>query len=234
MSLRGSNVQGETQSGTPAGTPEELRKAGLSPGNIASCAPCADSPDAKAGVRGCPCSERCRFDQTINGGFKYVGGPRNIGFSLETHEGNVVEGEASCFFFTQTLQDRMDHGNAQRLQGKVGERIAIIAQEGEKIIKQYEVNRNYLTGKPPDWHVDEFEVEVSRFLRPGEQRKLNYNQRMRKRQAERDKLNPALATGPPERIVAGRGAAMKPFVDDAPATAEPIATAEPEPVKAKR
>lgn len=218
MGIRGSNVQGSLQSSTPAGMPDELRKVGISPGEIASCAPSPDSPDHRSGVRGCPCSENCRFDQTINGGFKYQGGPRNIGYSLETHEGNVVENEVSCFFFTQTLQDRMDHGNAQRLKGKSGERIAIIAQEGEMIVKQYEVNVNYGTNLPPKWEIQEHEVAVSRFPRPGEERKLSYNQRMRQRQAERDKQNPALAIGPPERIKVGEGKGMEPLPSDEEST----------------
>lgn len=212
--------------GNPVGPLDDVRKHGFDPRNVASCAP--PSP----GVRGCPVWQACRFHIRKNGGFKGEG-PRNVGYFLET-AGRRKEDEISCFRFTSSLQGRMDFGAINRQNGLDGERIAIIAQEGEIIHRKVTLRTN--PEAPPEFaqfKAQIIEAPVGRFPRLGETPASTYDQMLAERQRAREQGDPDLETGPPERLTtldesdSWEAPAGDPPLDGPIATATPVS----EPVK---
>lgn len=120
----------------PIGTTEEVREAGFDIINVASCA-----KDKKGVVRGCPVFDACRFHHPKLGGFKGQG-PKNVGYQLVTDDGGAKGDFMPCFAYTQVLQGRADHGAEQRRQGKRGDAIRIVAQEGEHVTSRYQMPLN--------------------------------------------------------------------------------------------
>lgn len=111
------------------------------------------NPDVPASVyrseRGacakCALYENCLFHLTRMGGFKGQGrhniGVRIITDKVEGHNGK--EDICSCVTFVEgSYQDRMLSGNEFRMRGKDGERISVIAQEGETIDQRFDVGFN--------------------------------------------------------------------------------------------
>jgi hypothetical protein len=85
----------------------------------------------------CPVRKECVFDRPRYGGFKGPGQrARNVGYRIIT---DAVEGHSSnesfmaCFRFMETLWERLRKGRERREDGKDGEIIDIIAQEGETV-----------------------------------------------------------------------------------------------------
>jgi hypothetical protein len=124
----------------PIGTPEELRDAGYDVKDIASCA------EVERGkVRGCPMAEQCAFDRPGSGGFKFKSGPHYIGFRIiDPADGTAMQDVTMCHNYVLTLQKRADAGAAQRRvsNGRRGEIIRVIAQEGEEIVTAFNVPVN--------------------------------------------------------------------------------------------
>jgi len=98
----------------------------------------------------CPLVTKCLFDQKRLGGFKRPGERAHyIGYRLITDktERNAVsvgakEDFCTCFNFVEVLQDRMLAGQALRAEGKDGEIVAVIAQEGGMIRQRHRVGYN--------------------------------------------------------------------------------------------
>lgn len=84
------------------------------------------------------------FDQPRYGGFKgdrphYIG-YRLITDAVENH--SAKEDYCTCHNFVEVFRDRMITGMTQRLQGKDGELVKIIKQEGETIERRVRVGFN--------------------------------------------------------------------------------------------
>lgn len=91
----------------------------------------------RGGCHACPVYTNCLFHRADMGGFKGQG-PHNIGYRLIT---DISEGESakedfmSCENFVNVLQDRMLTGDEERMRGRPGEFVSVVAQEGE-IVRQ--------------------------------------------------------------------------------------------------
>ena len=123
----------------PVGTKAEVEAAGMDPARTTCC-----HVHKLGEVQGCPMAGDCHFDRPRLGGFKFVRGPRNIGYRaitgdrLVTGEPVVKEDWCSCYTWVRTLQSRADFGDEQRRKNKPGELISVIAQEGEEIVTKIE------------------------------------------------------------------------------------------------
>lgn len=190
----------------PVGTLEEVRRAGLDPNQVASCAPSADSPNRIQGVRGCPVYDECIFGQKrYNGGkwSKGVDGPHYVGYRLQTHEGDIKEDDCTCFTFIKTLKRRMLVGLAERSEGRRGELIRITAQEGEMIRTRQQVRVDPKDRGPnPEWKWDMALRPVHTFPRPDKNPQLTYEQQLlaaeRDAQKREDDYIEAFTPGPLE------------------------------------
>lgn len=219
----------------PLGTPDELRKEGLSLTLVGSCAP----PDKMTRTLGCQYYEQCIFRYRKNGGFRDAG-PKNIGYFHQTHEGTQIENEGSCHFFMARLYDRQWAGERDRRDGLNGEIIEIIAQEGETIHKRVIVNVNappYVEkAGPPEYKKTTITGPVKRFLRPGEREAIDYDtlvsDRRRLRVAQDDeraegapvhRVQPAKAAAEPEPIVVNLDEVVAEPVAEAAPVAAPVA-----------
>lgn len=181
----------------PMGTLDELRKEGIDPATVGSCSP------QHTGVSGCPYYESCIFRFTRNGGFRDHG-PRNIGYFHQTHEERRVENFASCHLFMSRMRDRQQAGERDQQDGKKGEIIEIIAQEGEVIHTQVVVNINEGTTLPARYEKQTKTIPVPHFPRPGERQVIAYdtqvNDRRRLREMQRAEMATGLPIEPPRRI----------------------------------
>ena len=111
----------------PIGTTKEVIADGYDPKKVASC--CEGS---MGGTRGCPVWESCIFARRQNGGFKGQG-PKYVGVLVYPDEGPPNELIMPCFSAVMTLRTRMLAGNRERDEGRKGEVIRVIKQEGEEI-----------------------------------------------------------------------------------------------------
>lgn len=179
---------------SPAGTLDEIRKAGLDPRVVGCC-----HPKVGNGIAGCAYYERCIFRFRKNGGFRDQG-PKNVGYFLRTHEGNQKEDENSCHWFMSRLDDRRFAGERDRREGLQGEIIEVVAQEGEVIHKQMVVNVNEGTGKPADYRKKSFAVKVSEFPRPGSVQSIAYDTLLEDRRRLREAQDESLLEGPAHRV----------------------------------
>jgi len=201
---------------SPIGTLDELRKQGINPALVGSCA------RPSAGVRGCQHHENCIFRFRRFGGFRDdPGGARNIGYFLQTHEGNKKEAVASCHFFMQRLYDRMRAGERDRQDGKNGEIIQVIAQEGEIIHRQMTVNVNEgkLPVQPAKYEKKTFTGPVPAFPRPGQRPAVHYDTLLDDRRRAREAQETDLQVGQINRIAPDE--VVQPVVFDDVASAEP-------------
>jgi hypothetical protein len=105
----------------PVGTPEALEKQGLNPRMVGSCSLRAP------GNSGCDMAEDCIFGLKENGGFKGKVAPSNVGYFLQVQEGPFKEDFCSCFHYMRHIHSR------EQQQKKTGEKIYLVAQEGEPI-----------------------------------------------------------------------------------------------------
>lgn len=146
----------------PHGTVDELRREGLDPEKVSSCAP--KSP----GVRGCNHWADCPFHLTRLGGFKGQG-PHYVAYYLKTHEGDEKEDVSSCYLFTKTLLARMRASVAFADRGLPHEKIRIIAQEGGKYLKTTDEAMDKNNNKTGDLRrkITRAMAEVPEFPRPG-------------------------------------------------------------------
>lgn len=163
----------------PIGTLEELVAEGLDPEAIASCAP------SRPGItRGCPLWKACRFNLPRMGGFKGKG-PKYVGYSLTTHEGDRKQDSMTCHSFVRTMQSRMDAGVVAKQQGRPYEIIRIVAQEGQMI--RTRVGKKS-TDKNEDGSYKYFyevkEVPVPFHPRPADDERLNYDQELQAQDRE--------------------------------------------------
>jgi hypothetical protein len=178
----------------------------MNPVDTASCSP-SNQPNS---FRGCPVWTECRFDHKKFGGFKGEG-PRNVGYFIQTHEGNKKEDFCSCYSFVSSLQARMDSGISQRQAGRNGEIIRIVAQEGEKITTRIQVpvdERDKNDKREYQYKVKS--VTVPAFQRPAQNERLTYDQELAARQADREKRDREIEDAMydnPERIDSSKGAA---------------------------
>ena len=173
----------------PQGTPDELRRAGLNPEQIASCAP------SGPGVRGCPLEKECPFQLAKYGGFKYQG-PKYVGFYQMTSEGNQREDFMLCHAFVRTMLARMREGNRAREEGRAHETIRVIAQEGDTVRQRVAVPVN------PDDHtinaryaVKTFRVQVPEWPRPGDRSQVSYDQELWQDEQRRRGEDPEFSMG---------------------------------------
>ena len=151
----------------PIGTLQEIQAQGLDPREWASCA--AHVPGS---IRGCALYEECEFNLRKNGAFKGVSGPHIIGYRLVTDrvEGNNGK-EDTCTFMTyvEALQARARAGRFLRDQGQDGERIHVVAQEGEEVLRHEWVQSKWdARGECIAWEQKRYKMKVPKFLRPGE------------------------------------------------------------------
>jgi hypothetical protein len=128
----------------PIGTLEEIKAAGLNPEKVCSCSPTIKG----SGIRSCAMEGACKFDRPRYGGFKFTRGPCNIGFevitgdTLPSGEAVIQQGACPCYVWVSRFQKRAEFGAAQRADGKPGEIITIIGQEGDEIEMQIEMPIN--------------------------------------------------------------------------------------------
>jgi hypothetical protein len=183
----------------PIGTVEELKRLNLSLGANGSCAPSAGLPGHQPGVRGCPVYDRCPFHLKKLGGFKDHG-PRNVGYYLRTHEGHAKEDFTPCYHFVATLVERMRAGQRDRENGKNGEIIEVIAQEGRedqkimtKVWSPVDESNKALTAP---YKMIRALVVVPKFPRPGEAGSdLSYDMELEQRRLKREAKDRDLETG---------------------------------------
>ena len=202
------NVSALSQMGItndPIGTKDEVLAIGMDIAETACCAP------RQRGIqRGCALWNQCRFHQPKMGGFKGQGGPRYIGYRMITDEGTANENDVKCHVWVRSIQARADHGANMIRQGKNGERINIVAQEGEEIITRIAVPVN-ARGQIVSVSQDQFDLleahghkvnrdernttydfvniklkhKVARHPRPGELSGVSYEQELMQREKER-------------------------------------------------
>lgn len=155
----------------PMGTPDELRKVGVDPGMVGSCA----QPNPQTGVRGCPLWASCPFHLQKYGGFKGQG-PKNVGYYIKTHEGRQAENFMTCHNFVRVLLARMRSGRQQAEEGKSNaEIVRIIAQEGGMVRQRgsFAVDPEDRRPNAP-WAMKTVAREVPKFPRPGERKGVSY------------------------------------------------------------
>lgn len=210
----------------PIGTLEEVKSAGLNPEKVCSCT----APVKNSGIRACPLAGACRFDRPRYGGFKYTTGPQNIGWEtitgdmLPTGEPVVQQSWGPCYYWVKNLQKRAEFGLRQRMDGKPGEIVTIVARQGGKVVSRLQmpinVNGEVINqtremfqtledqGTPinrddrrpaHDYIMVEVKATVPPFPRPGQRPALSYAQRMLKAASDRlDKereIEDAIITG---------------------------------------
>lgn len=97
----------------------------------------------------CAVRNSCRFDQKSMNQGKWSKGPgqraRHVAYQLITDgvEGhNAKQDFCTCISFVEVLQPRMRFGRLLREDGKDGEIIRIIGQEGDTIRRKYTVTKN--------------------------------------------------------------------------------------------
>lgn len=175
----------------PIGTLEELRREGIGPAQVGSCAP------PSKGVRGCAWYAKCIFRLTKNGGFRDQG-PRNIGYFHRTHEGHKHQNVMVCYTFQQVLYERMRAGQRDIEDGLNGEKIVVFAQEGQTYRPKLKVNLNEgKPGMPPLWGKDEKPRVVPKFPRPGEAPGSEYEAFLQQQEKEWLRADENLREGPP-------------------------------------
>jgi hypothetical protein len=102
------------------------------------------------------------------GGFKGEG-PKYVAYRLITDEGTANENCVKCHSFMRHLYSRMIHGQKQKLDGKRGEIIRIIGQEGDFYRPRVAVKKDPENKRADaEWVYKTDPVEVPRHPRPGE------------------------------------------------------------------
>ncbi len=193
--LDGSGALGEMQIiANPVGTLDEIKQAGLDPSAVACCAPSGDAPNAIRGVRGCNAYNECPFHmKKFNHGKWTRGeGPRYVGYRLFTVEGHKAENDMRCFDFVRTMLKRMRVGQQEREEGRVGEIIRIVAQEGEMIRTRVGVKDE----KDPKGLTYRNEIKlrpVHTFQRPKDMDTVSYDGALRKSEIDAQKRDAELA-----------------------------------------
>jgi hypothetical protein len=180
----------------PIGTLEEIQEAGYNPQDVACCAP--NSP----GVRGCPVERSCRFARKRYGGFKGKG-PKYVGYRLVTDEGRVKEDFIRCHSFIRGgLQARLDAGVIHRQQGKRGEFVRIIAQEGETIRQrvQIPVNPNDKS-QQAQFKFETETITVPEHPRPTDVDVLTYDQEIISKELQAEKIEEEFDSQMAEQIM---------------------------------
>jgi hypothetical protein len=170
----------------PIGTLEEVRANGMSPDLVACC-----HPAVKGSIRGCPFYASCQFHRKAMGGFKDRG-PKNIGYYLRTSNSDGArqkEDVAPCFRFVATLQPRMLAGMDRKNRGLDHEIIQVVAQEGEKIVvREWSTVAADGGHKSKDYRMkgEIVEMTIPKFLRPGENPGISYDNKLDARAAARE------------------------------------------------
>jgi len=179
---------------SPVGTPDELRRENLNIALVGSCA--SPSP----GVRGCQYYVNCIFRFRRYGGFRDQG-PKNVGYYLQTQEGRRKEDQGSCHWFMSRLYDRMRAGIRDREDGKNGEIIQVIEQEGGVIHRQVTVNANAeIPNAAPKWEPHVFTGPVTAFPRPSERTAITYHALLEDRRRARELEDDSQLIGAAEPI----------------------------------
>jgi hypothetical protein len=131
------------------------------------------------------------------GGFKDKG-PHNIGYYLRTANSDGAkqkEDTAPCYRFVATLQARMLAGMDRKNRGLDHEVIQVIAQEGEKIVvREWKTEAKDGGNKSKNYKMvgSIVELTVPKFLRPGENPGVTYDNKLDARAARRDQAALAL------------------------------------------
>jgi len=115
------------KSQVPVCTVDRARELGLDVSKVPTC-----HPEKLNGVRGCSQWRSCRFNRPEFGGFKGTG-PKMIGYFLRPYDGPPKTDICACHTFVMAVQPLMDEGIALRMQGKTGQVVRIVAQEGQPI-----------------------------------------------------------------------------------------------------
>ena len=211
----------------PMGTPDELRKVGVDPGLVGSCAP----PNPDGGVRGCPLWKSCPFHLPKYGGFKGQG-PKYVGYYIKTTDGKQQENFMTCHNFVRVLLHRKRAGERHMEEGKPNyELIQIIAQEGGTVRQRgsYKVDPADRT-PTARWEIQTKHDMVPTWPRPGSRSAVTYEAELwadaQKRLMAEDSVQPEF-TGPP----------VEPDMSDEDFTLDMDANADPglaEPVEKKK
>jgi hypothetical protein len=178
-----------------------LRSKGLDPSKVRSCAPSAGQEGHVRGLMGCNVSERCPYHLTRYGGFRGIR-PHNVGVYIKPNDGSMRQNctYMPCFLTIETqLLGRMRAGRDAIEEGKNGELIQIIAQEGQTIRRKNWV-RNEAESTRDNWvgkQVIEV-IKIPEYQYPTEDSGESFEAQMERERRERDAANPFDRVGPSE------------------------------------
>ena len=114
---------------------ETIVQNGFDPAKVVSCIPTGSLPGSIRGVRGCDVCDRCPFSQPKYGGFKGDWRPHNVAYYSKDNDGTNRQKQdyMVCHKFVSTMMDRKIANDTAISQGKPGQFIDIIGEEGTLI-----------------------------------------------------------------------------------------------------
>ena len=181
---------------------EATKRAGLDPGVVRTCMPSSDLTrlGGVRGVVGCNQWDRCPFALTKNGGFKGVSWrPKNIVYYLEPNDGttHAKEDILPCFLYSQLLQNKARDGRLDIEEGRNGEIIQIIGQEGEMYTENALVKINPADpAQTSGWKNQQTEKVCPEYVYPTTLAGLAHERDIRKKARERMAADPEGQMGP--------------------------------------
>jgi hypothetical protein len=186
---------------------ESVKRHGFDPGVVRSCMPSSDLSrlGGVKGVVGCNQWDRCPFGLTRNGGFKGVSWrPKNIIYYLEPNDGttHAKEDMMPCFLYAQLLQNKARDGRLDLEEGRNGEIIQIIGQEGDTYTENAFVKINSADpAQNSGWKNQESTKTCPEYVFPSTLAGQQHERDLRKKARERMAADPDAQMGP--RRVAG-------------------------------
>lgn len=179
---------------------EAVKRHGFDPAIIRSCMPSSDLKrfGGVAGVVGCNMWDRCPFGMTKNGGFKgQTWRPKNVIYYLEPNDGttHAKEDVLPCNLYTQLLANKARDGRIDLEEGRTGEIIQIIGQEGDKYTENTMVNKG--TPLSPKWENESSVKVCPEFVHGQAIAGLPHERDIRAKARARMALDPQASTGPP-------------------------------------
>lgn len=179
---------------------EQVKKNGHDPGVVRSCMPASDAKKfgGMQGIVGCDVWERCPFALTKNGGFKGQGWrPRNVVYYIEPNDGttHAKEDVLPCHLYTRLLANKARDGRIDLEEGRQGEIIQIIGQEGDSYTENTMVNVG--TVLAPNWQNKTATKVCPEFVYSQQIAGLQHERDIRAAARERMKADPEAQTGPP-------------------------------------
>lgn len=179
---------------------EEVKRNGFDPGVVRSCMPAADAKKLGGvpGVVGCDLWERCPFGLTKNGGFKgHTWRPRNVIYYLEPNDGttHAKEDVLPCHAYTRLLANKARDGRIDIEEGRPGEIIQIIGQEGDTYTENVMMNAG--SAMAPKWENKTSVKVCPPFTHSQQIAGLQHERDIRAAARQRMAADPEAQTGPP-------------------------------------